>query len=96
MMNPKKLTRRAALSGIGLAVGSGVLEQNLEAATVQPQPPVRDPRAAIPISGQAGPGLEPFEDNPVRPRSDVFSDTLGPRYIDLAFRYAHQADPSAK
>jgi len=39
---------------------------------------------------------EPFVDNPVRLRSDVFSRTLGPSYIDDAFRWAHAADPSAE
>ncbi len=61
MMNRRKLTRRAALTGIGLAVGSGILGQKREAAAVQPRPSGRDPLAAIPISGQAGPGLKPLD-----------------------------------
>jgi N-acyl-D-amino-acid deacylase len=61
MRNRKKLTRRAALSGMALAVGSGFLKQTSGAAAAQPRPPARDPLAAIPISGQAGPGLKPFD-----------------------------------
>jgi CubicO group peptidase (beta-lactamase class C family) len=61
MRSRKKLTRRAALSGMALAVGSGFLKQTSGAAAAQPRPPARDPLAAIPISGQAGPGLKPFD-----------------------------------
>ena len=38
---------------------------------------------------------EPLDDNGTLTK-DVFLRTLGPRYIDLAFRIAHAADPHAK
>jgi N-acyl-D-amino-acid deacylase len=60
MTKAKKVTRRAALSGLGAALGAGACDQRRVAAA-QPPPPVRDPVAAIPVSGQAGPGLEPFD-----------------------------------
>jgi CubicO group peptidase (beta-lactamase class C family) len=60
MMNRKRFTRRAALSsGITVALGAGALERGADAA--QPKPPIRDPHAAIPVSGRAGPGLAPFD-----------------------------------
>ena len=62
MTNRKRLTRRAALSGMGLTLGAGALAPHaLAAEVVQQQPAGRDPLAAIPISGRAGPGLEPFD-----------------------------------
>lgn len=60
MSNSTKLTRRAAVAGMGLTVAAGALAPNADAA--QPQ---RDPFADIPVSGQAGPGLEAF-DNAMR------------------------------
>jgi N-acyl-D-amino-acid deacylase len=57
----KKLTRRAALSGLGLSVMSGALPSP-PARAAEAKPPERDPFAAIPITGQAGPGLTPFDD----------------------------------
>ncbi len=57
MKNRKKITRRAALSGIGLAMAAGALPEKAAAA----QPAGRDPFAAIPITGQAGPGLDAFD-----------------------------------
>ena len=58
----KKLTRRAAIASA--ALGAYALADNpAEAAQVQPRP-VR-PEDAIPTSGRAGPGLEPF-DNAMR------------------------------
>ena len=60
MSNPTKLTRRAAVTGMGLTLAAGALAPNADAA--QPQ---RDPFADIPVSGQAGPGLESF-DNAMR------------------------------
>lgn len=59
MNQRKKLTRRAALSGLGMAVGAGVLHTSRKAGAAQPAG--RDPLAAIPISGQAGPGLDSFD-----------------------------------
>jgi N-acyl-D-amino-acid deacylase len=54
----KKLTRRAAIASA--ALGAYALTDNpAEAAQVQPRP-VR-PEDAIPVSGRAGPGLEPFD-----------------------------------
>jgi CubicO group peptidase (beta-lactamase class C family) len=64
MKKPKKLTRRAALSGFGLTVATGALAPTMEASAAQPQGQ-RDPFAAIPITGQAGPGLGAF-DNAMR------------------------------
>src|SRR5688572_30100675 len=70
MTKGPKLTRRAALSGVGLSFGACALERTVEAAAAQPaaaQPaaaqgqPARDPFAAIPANGRAGPGLEPFD-----------------------------------
>jgi CubicO group peptidase (beta-lactamase class C family) len=47
---------------MGLAVGSGVLQRTLETpAAAQTPAAVRDPLADIPNTGQAGPGLEPFD-----------------------------------
>lgn len=60
MSNPTKLTRRAAVAGMGLTLAAGALAPSADAA--QPQ---RDPFADIPVSGQAGPGLEAF-DNAMR------------------------------
>src|SRR5688572_8618576 len=59
MKNLKRLTRRAALSGIAAAVGAGAIERR--AAAAAQAAPARDPLAAIPISGRAGPGLEPLD-----------------------------------
>jgi N-acyl-D-amino-acid deacylase len=47
---------------MGLAVSAGVLGPNPEAAAAQAQPAGRDPHAAIPITGRAGPGLKPFDE----------------------------------
>lgn len=61
MKKRNKLTRRAALAGVGVALGAApVLEGTLPTATAA-QVPQRDPLAAIPISGRAGPGLEAFD-----------------------------------
>src|SRR4051794_25037069 len=61
MSRRKKFTRRAALSTIGLAVGAGIAEQQRGAEAAQPRTGVRDPFAAIPVTGQAGPGLDAFD-----------------------------------
>src|SRR5438874_97697 len=60
MKQRKKFTRRAALAGMGLALGAHALDRGT-ATAAQPAQPTRDPLAAIPINGQAGPGLEPFD-----------------------------------
>jgi CubicO group peptidase (beta-lactamase class C family) len=61
MIKRNKLTRRAALSGIGLAAAAGVAGTRNKAVAAQPQSPLRDPHAPIPITGQAGPGLDAFD-----------------------------------
>jgi CubicO group peptidase (beta-lactamase class C family) len=61
MKKRRKISRRALLSGIGAAVGSSALEPTWVLDAAQPQPTARDPLAAIPISGRAAPGLEPFD-----------------------------------
>ena len=49
MTQRQKLTRRAALAGMGMALGAHALTSGHRAAAVQGQPPGRDPLAAIPI-----------------------------------------------
>lgn len=62
MTQRRKVTRRAALAGMGMALGAHALHHRGGAvAAAQEQPPARDPLAAIPINGQAGPGLEPLD-----------------------------------
>src|SRR5262245_16411592 len=62
MTSTRKFTRRAALAGMGLALGVHALDRRAgTAVAAQPRQPTRDPLAAIPINGQAGPGLEPFD-----------------------------------
>src|SRR4051794_40561304 len=62
MRTGKKLSRRAALAGVGVALGSGmVVLPARRVSAAQPQAAGRDPLAAIPITGQAGKGLEPFD-----------------------------------
>src|SRR5262245_6303021 len=61
MSKPKKLTRRAAVAGLGLTLAAAVTPRG-NAAAAQPQ---RDPFADIPVTGQAGPGLDSF-DNALR------------------------------
>jgi N-acyl-D-amino-acid deacylase len=54
------ISRRAALTGLSL--GACAWSAQPEAAGASQTPPaVRDPHAAIPISGRAGPNLEPFD-----------------------------------
>jgi N-acyl-D-amino-acid deacylase len=60
----KKITRRAALAGLGgLAVTAQVadLPGARPVGAAQAQQPTRPPEEAIPIKGKAGPGLEPFD-----------------------------------
>jgi N-acyl-D-amino-acid deacylase len=61
----KKLTRRAALAGLagvgGLTAAGPVPDIPGGATTAQAQEPFRPPEEAIPITGKAGPGLEPFD-----------------------------------
>ncbi len=60
----KKLTRCAALAGLA---GIGALSTTLpvgdgpSVGSAQAQEPFRAPEEAIPITGKAGPGLEPFD-----------------------------------
>src|SRR6516165_10308365 len=61
MTKSRKLTRRAALSSLSLTLAAGALVPSAQAAAAQQPPPGRDPFADIPITGQAGPGLEPFD-----------------------------------
>src|SRR5262249_7099195 len=61
-MSKRKFTRRAALAGMGLALGAHAVDRRSgRAGAAQPAQPTRDPLAAIPVNGQAGPGLEPFD-----------------------------------
>jgi CubicO group peptidase (beta-lactamase class C family) len=62
MSKIKKLTRRAAVAGLGLSLAAGAMPPESKAAAVQTQ---RDPFADIPVTGQAGPGLDSF-DNAMR------------------------------
>ncbi len=52
----KRLTRREALGGMG---GLALAAQT--AGTAPAQQPGRPPEEAVPITGKAGPGLEPFD-----------------------------------
>ena len=62
MTQNRKVTRRAALAGMGMALGVQALHQGGgEAAAGATQPSSRDPLAAIPINGQSGPGLEALD-----------------------------------
>jgi N-acyl-D-amino-acid deacylase len=60
----KGITRRAALAGLGgLAVSAQVagLPGTGRRGTAQAQQPYRPPDEAVPVTGKAGPGLEPFD-----------------------------------
>jgi CubicO group peptidase (beta-lactamase class C family) len=60
----KKLTRRAALAGLAGIGGLSTtlpLGDGLSVGSAQAQQPFRAPEEAIPITGKAGPGLEPFD-----------------------------------
>src|SRR5262245_31473960 len=62
MTQRKKFTRRAALAGMGMALGAHAGHRwGGTAAAAQAQPPGRDPLATIPVNGRAGPGLEPLD-----------------------------------
>jgi N-acyl-D-amino-acid deacylase len=59
----KKMTRRAALAGLGgMALGANVWDASAgQGAAAQVGQPARPHEDAIPISGRAGPGLEPLD-----------------------------------
>src|SRR4051812_9675180 len=56
----KKITRRAALAGLGglAAATRGGPPGEGEVGAAQPQPPPRLPGEVVPVRGKAGPGLE--------------------------------------
>jgi N-acyl-D-amino-acid deacylase len=64
MAHSKKMSRRAALAGLGgLAATTSVasLAPPENVASAQPAQNFRPPEEAIPVKGKAGPGLEPFD-----------------------------------
>lgn len=63
MFQPRKMSRRAALAGLGGLAATTPVGQFVSGGSVAAQPPpnFRPPEEAIPIKGKAGPGLEPFD-----------------------------------
>lgn len=59
----KKMTRRAALAGMAGVGGLTAASHSgtLPGAAAQAQQPFRPPEEAVPVTGKAGPGLEPLD-----------------------------------